>query len=39
MELKKLEPEIKFRNWYMGTLNEITKNVCQLDSVPFLIYE
>lgn len=26
MELKKLEPEIKFRNWYIGTLNEITKN-------------
>lgn len=39
MELRKLQTEIKFNNWYVGTLNAITKMLCHLDSVPFLIYK
>lgn len=39
MELKKLEPEIKFKKWYMGTILKQLKMLCQLHSVPFVIYE
>lgn len=39
MELKKLKPEIKFKNWYMGTLNEITKNALSTGECAILIYE